>query len=115
MAAMPVLAILLVFSPLNAWLGLAVLGIYVVTLFLSVMTGLFAVSDLVLRRIRPRPAVWQALIAILVTVVAVGLLTYVPYLGVIVVLGIWLLGIGALSWGAWMALRNYGTDEIQQS
>ena len=115
LAAMPVLAILLMFSPLNAWFGLAVLGIYVVTLFLSVMTGLFAVSDLALRRLRPKPAVWQALVAILVTVVAVGLLTYVPYLGVIVVLGIWLLGIGALSWGTWMALRNYGTDEIQQS
>ena len=91
------------------------LGIYVVTLFLSVMTGLFTVSDLTLRRLRPKPAIWQSLAAIIVTVVAVGLLTYVPYLGVIVVLGIWLLGIGALSWGAWMALRNYGTDEIQQS
>ena len=115
LAAMPVLAILLVISPLNAWFGLAVLGIYVVTLFLSVMTGLFTVSDLTLRRLRPKPAIWQSLAAIIVTVVAVGLLTYVPYLGVIVVLGIWLLGIGALSWGAWMALRNYGTDEIQQS
>jgi len=45
LAAIPVLAILLVISPLNAWFGLAVLGIYVVTLFLSVMTGLFAVSE----------------------------------------------------------------------
>ena len=115
MVAMPVLAIILVFSPLSAWFGLAVLGIYVVTLFLSVMTGLFTVSDLVLRRLRPKPAIWQSLAAIIVTVGAVGLLTYVPYLGVIVVLGIWLLGIGALSWGAWIALRNYGTDEIKQS
>ena len=115
LAAMPVLAILLVFSPLDAWFGLAVLGIYVVTLFLSVLSGLFAVGDLALRRLRPKPAIWQSLAAIIVTVVAVGLLTYVPYLGVIVVLGIWLLGIGALSWRAWMALRNYRTDEIQQS
>ncbi|MDH3622120.1 MAG: polymer-forming cytoskeletal protein, partial [Gammaproteobacteria bacterium] len=98
LAAMPVLAILLVFSPLDAWFGLAVLGIYVVTLFLSVLSGLFAVGDLALRRLRPKPAIWQSLAAIIVTVVAVGLLTYVPYLGVIVVLGIWLLGIGALSW-----------------
>lgn len=85
------------------------------TLILSVLTGLFAFGDLALRRFRPNPAMWQALAAIFVTVVAVGLLTYVPFLGVIIVLGSWLLGIGALSSGAWMALHNYGTDEIQQS
>ena len=113
--AMPVLAIILVFSPLKAWFGLAVLGIYVVTLFISVMTGLFAVSNLALRRLRPSPVLWQSLAAIIVTVVAVGLLTYVPYLGVIVVVGIWLLGIGAVSWGAWIALRSPGNGQMQQS
>lgn len=115
LAAMPVMALILIFSPLDAWLGLAVLGIYVVTLFLSVLTGLFAVGDLVLRRIRPQPAVWQALGAIFVTVVVVGLLTNVPYLGFIVVLAIWLLGIGTLSWGAWMALHNSGSGGLQPS
>ena len=112
---MPVVAIILVFSPLSAWFGLAVLGIYVVTLFVSVMTGLFAVSDLALRRLRPSPAMWQSLAAIVVVVVAVGLLTKVPYLGALVVLAIWLLGFGAISWGAWLALRNSSSDQLQQS
>jgi hypothetical protein len=111
----PVLALLLIFTPLDAWFGLAVLGIYVIVLFLSVLTGLFAVSDLALRRIRPKPSVWQALAAIFVTVVALGLLSYVPVLGVVAVLAIWLLGVGSLSWGAWMAFRNNGIDKLEQS
>ncbi len=115
LAGMPVLALILVFSPLDAWFGLAVLGIYFATLFLSVLTGLFAVSDLALRRFRPKPAVWQALAAIFVTVVTVGLLAQVPYLGVIAVLTIWLLGVGTLCWGAWVALHNYELDKLQQS
>ena len=115
MVSMPVLAIILMFSPLKAIIGLALLGTYFVTLFFSVMAGLFAVSHLVLRRFRPQPAVWQALTAILVTVVAVGLLTNVPYLGNLVVMGIWLLGIGALSWGTWTALHDSGPDAPQNS
>lgn len=111
----PVLALLLIFTPLDAWFGLAVLGIYVIVLFLSVLTGLFAVSDLALRRFRPKPSVWQALAAIFVTVVALGLLSYVPVLGVVAVLAIWLLGVGSLSWGAWMAFRNNGIDKLEQS
>ena len=108
--AVPVLAFILIFSPLDAWFGLALLCIYIVALFLSVLTGLFAVSDLTLRRIRSNPAMWQALAAILVTVLLVGLLAQVPYLGFIAVLSIWLLGVGALSWGTWVGLHNYGDD-----
>ena len=111
----PVLALILMFSPLNAWVGLGVLGIYLVVLLLGVLTGLFAVSDLALRRFRPKPAIWQALVAILVTVIAVGLLSYIPYLGAVTVLVIWLLGIGALCRGGWAALRNYGRDRLQQT
>ena len=111
----PVLALILMFSPLNAWIGLGVLGIYLVVLLLGVLTGLFAISDLALRRFRPKPAIWQALAAIVVTVIAVRLLSYIPYLGVITILIIWLLGMGALCWGGWLALRNYGRDRLQQT
>lgn len=106
LVAAPVLALLLIFTPLDAWFGLTVLGIYLVLLLLGVLTGLFALSDLALRRFRSEPARWQALAAILFTVVAVGLLSYVPYLGVTAVLVIWVLGLGALSWGGWVALRT---------
>lgn len=105
MTGMPVLALILVFSPLKAWFGLAVLGAYIIVLFVSVLTGLFALSDLALRRIRPEPAVWQALAAIFSAVLLVGLLSYVPYMGVLSVLAIWLLGVGALSWNSWAAMR----------
>jgi len=111
----PVLALILIFTPLDAWIGLTVLGIWLVLLLIGVLTGLFALSDLALRRIRSKPTRWQALAAILVTVVAVGLLSYVPYLGVTAVLVIWVLGVGTLSWGGWVALRSYGHDELQQS
>lgn len=96
LVATPLLAVLLFVTKLGAWLGLGLLGVYLVVLLLGVLTGLFAVSDLGLRRFRPQPPAWQALAAIFVTVVAVGLLTYVPWVGFIVVLAIWLLGVGAL-------------------
>ncbi len=115
MAAAPVLALILLFTPLDAWFGLSVLGIYIVLLLLGVLTGLFALSDLVLRRFRPQPSRWQALTAIVLAVVAVGLLSYVPYLGPMAVLVIWLLGIGALCWGGWVALRGYKQEPLQQS
>ena len=111
----PVLALILMFSPLNAWVGLGVLGIYLVVLLLGVLTGLFAISDLALRRFRPKPAIWQALAAILVTIILVGLLSHIPYLGIITILIIWLLGMGTLCWGGWLALRNYGRDRRQQT
>jgi predicted acyltransferase (DUF342 family) len=105
LGATPFVAVLLLVTRVGVWLGLAVLGIYLVVLLLGVLTGLFAASDLALRKFRPKPAVWQSLAAILVTVVAVGLLTYVPYVGFIGVLAIWLLGVGALCWNSWVALQ----------
>ena len=106
MFGMPLLAVLLIFLPLNAWVGLALLALYLVVLLLSVMTGLFVVSDLALRRFSPQPPVWQALAAIFVTVVGVGLLSYVPFVGISAVFAIWLLGVGAFCWGTWMALHK---------
>lgn len=106
LGATPVMAVLLLVTRVGVWLGLAVLGIYLVVLLLGVLTGLFAASDLALRKFRPKPAVWQSLAAIFVTVVAVGLLTYVPYVGFIAVLAIWLLGVGALCWNSWVALQG---------
>lgn len=102
----PVLALILIFSPLKAWIGLTVICIWLALLVLGVLTGLFALSDFALRRFRSKPTRWQALAAILVTVVAVGLLSYVPYLGAIAVMVIWLLGVGALSWERWVGLRQ---------
>ncbi len=104
-------AVLLLFTGIGVWLGLAVLFIFLVVLLLSVLTGLFATSDIALRRFRPQPAVWQSLAAILVTVVAVGLLAKVPWLGTISVMAIWLIGLGALCWNAWATLRSFGHHE----
>lgn len=101
----PLIAILLLVTRIGVWLGLAVLGLYLVVLLLGVLTGLFAAGDLVLRKFRPKPAMWQSLAAIFVTVVAVGLFTYVPYVGFIGVLTIWMLGVGALCWNSWVAMQ----------
>ena len=109
---MPLLAIVLFATAIGVWLGLAVLGIYLVVLLVGVLIGLYALSDLTLRRFRPNPAMWQALAAIFVAVVAVGLLTFVPLLGFVAVLAIWLLGVGALCWTLWGALRNHGQTPI---
>ena len=105
LGATPLIALLLLVTRIGVWLGLAVLGTYLVVLLLGVLTGLFAASDLALRKFRPKPAVWQSLAAIFFTVVAVGLLTYVPYVGFIGVLTVWMLGVGALCWNTWVAMQ----------
>ena len=112
---MPILAVLLFFSGVGIWLGFAVLFIFLVVLLLGVLTGLFAASDLVLRRFHQQPALWQSLAAIFVTVVAVGLLAKVPWLGFIIVVAIWLIGTGALWWNSWATLRSFGHHELQPS
>lgn len=112
MGGVPVCGLILLFSPLDAWVGLSVIGGFVILLLFGVLTGLFALSDLVLRRFRSNPARWQALVAIPVAVVAVGLLSYVPYLGTVAVMIIWILGLGALCWGGWMALRGQGQEQL---
>ncbi|MGI9271730.1 MAG: hypothetical protein ACR2QT_08150, partial [Woeseiaceae bacterium] len=106
LVSIPVLALILIFSPLKAWIGLTVICIWLALLVLGVLTGLFALSHFALRRFQSNPTRWQALVAILVIVVAIGLLSYVPYLGAIAVMIIWLLGLGTLSWGGWVALRR---------
>lgn len=111
----PLLAVLLFFTGVGLWLGFAVLFIYLLILLLGVLTGLFATSDMVLRRFRQQPAVWQSLAAIFVTVVAVGLLAKIPWLGFILVLAIWLIGVGALCWYSWVTLRNFGHNKPQPS
>ena len=111
--AMPILAVLLFFSGIAVWLGFAVLLTWVVLLLLGVLTGLFAASDLVLRRFREQPALWQSLAAIFVTVVVVALLTRIPWAGFILVVAILMLGVGALCWNSWSTLRNREHREIQ--
>ncbi|MEM8684354.1 MAG: hypothetical protein AAGF72_13035 [Pseudomonadota bacterium] len=111
----PLLAVLLFFSGVGVWLGFAVLFVYFVVLLLGVLTGLFAASDMLLRRFRAEPAVWQSLAAIFVTVVAVGLLAKLPWLGFILVMAILLIGVGALCWNSWVTLRSFGHHETQQA
>jgi len=111
----PVLALLLFVTGIGTWLGFALLGAYLVVLLLGMLTGLFSLSDLALRRFQSSPAAWQALIAIVAAVVAVGLLTYVPVLGSLVVVAIWLLGVGALCRGSWLLLQKYRNDSLQAS
>lgn len=96
LVATPVLALLLLLTRLGAWIAMAVLGGYLVALLIGILTGLFAVSDLTLRRFQPQPQAWQALSAIFVTVAAVGLLSQVPWVGSVTVFAICLLGVGAL-------------------
>jgi cytoskeletal protein CcmA (bactofilin family) len=112
---MPILAVLLFSSGVGVWLGFAVLFIYLLVLLLGVLTGLFAASNLVLRRLIQQPAMWQSLAAIFVTVVAVGLLAKIPWLGIILVVAILLIGVGALCWTSWAALRRLGDRELQTS
>lgn len=113
MVATPIVAIILTFTTLGRWIGLAMLGSYAVILLLGVLTGLFAVGQLALRRVYPVPNRVQVLAASVVAVVVVGLLSFVPWVGAIAVIGIWLLGVGALCWNTWVALQNAGPGAPQ--
>lgn len=105
--ATPTLAIALFFTGIGVWLGFAVLFVYFAVLLLGVLTGLFVASDVVLRAARERPALWQSLAAIFVTVVVVGLLAKIPWVGSALVVAILLSGVGALCWNSWATLRNF--------
>lgn len=113
--ATPLLVILLFVTGIAVWLGLFVLVLYLVVLLLGVLTGLYTASNLALRKLRPDPAVWHSLAAIFVTVVTVGFLAKVPWLGFLIVIVIWLLGVGALCWTAWTTLRDFGHKKPQPS
>jgi hypothetical protein len=113
--SMPFLALLLLFSGVGVWLGLAVLFIYFVVLLLGYLTGLFAASDFMLRKVYQQPALWQTLAAIFVTVVAVGLLAKIPLLGTALVFAILLIGVGALSGNSWATVRNIEYTEPQST
>lgn len=111
----PVVIVLLLVTGVGIWLGLAVLFLFLVFLLLGVLTGLFAASDITLRRFRPQPAMWQSLAAIFVTVVVVSLLAKVPWLGIICIMAIWFIGLGALCWNSWVTLKWFRHHELQHS
>ena len=115
MVVAPVVAIILMVTGVGVWLGLALLGIYLVALLLGVLTGLFSLSDIVLRRFQPTPTVWQALAAIIGTIVAVGLLTYVPVVGTLMALAIGLFGFGALCHGCWVLVQRYRNKPLSST
>jgi len=113
--ATPILGIVLLVTGVGVILGLGIIGLYLVILLLGVLTGLYAASNLALRKLRPDPAMWHSLAAIFVTVVTIGFLAQVPWLGFIIVVAIWLLGIGALCWNSWTTLRNFGNEDPRPS
>ncbi len=102
----PVLAIFLMFTGIGLWLGLALLLIYVVMLLVGMFTGLFMVSDLVLSSVKTQAALWKSLLAIAFTVIVVGLLTNIPWVGSLSIVAIGLFGIGALCSNAWASQRS---------
>ncbi len=112
---MPLAAVLLFYSGIGVWLGFAVLFVYFVILLIGGLTGLFAVSDMVLRRFSRHPALWQSLLAIFLAVVMVNLLTKIPWLGVALVFAILLTGVGALCWNAWAALRGFNLRPLRHA
>ncbi len=106
LATMPVAAVLLFVTGVGLWLGFVVLGIYAVVLLLGMLSGLYSIGDLAVRRLVSEPVAWQMLVAVSVGVAILGLLTYIPWLGVASVFVVWLLGVGALGWNSWLGLRR---------
>lgn len=106
--AIPPIAILLFFTGVGVLLGFTLLFMYFVLLILGMLTGLFAVSDLLLRKFYQQPLLWHSLGAIAVTVIAVSLLAKIPWIGVVLLAAILLTGIGALCWNFWAVLNGIG-------
>jgi len=115
LVSLPLLALILLISGIGASLGLVLLGTYLAMLFAGLLIGLFSVSDLALRRIVRGPAMWQALAAIVATVIVLRLLSYIPYVGGLAFFAIWLLGVGSISWLSWRALKGPGEASMQET
>ncbi|MEO0617222.1 MAG: polymer-forming cytoskeletal protein [Pseudomonadota bacterium] len=102
----PALVFLLFSTGIASWLALAVLFSFLTVVLLGILTGLFAVSDIVLRKVRKHPPTWQALIAIVLAVVLIQLLMKLPKIGIGFGVVVMLVGVGALCGNAVAALRS---------
>ena len=111
----PMPAVLLFYTHLSIGLGFTVLLIYFALLLLGMLTGLFAVSDITLRKFREQPVLWQSLAAIFVTVVLVRLLLQIPWFGFAFFVAIVMLGVGALCGNSWATFRKTRRNELRPS
>ena len=111
----PTLAIGLFYSGVGVQLGFAVVLIFFAVLLLGVLTGLFAISDVLLRRFQESPDLRQSIVAIFATVVVVGLLAKIPWAGFALIVLILLTGMGALCWTSWSTLRGLGNQRPSQT
>lgn len=101
-AAGPLLAVLLFVTGLGALLGVAVLLVYVLTLLGGVHGALATLANAGLDRVgHGRLAGWRGALAILAAVVIAALVSWIPWLGSLVLLLGFFAGVGAVGLGAW--------------
>ncbi|MBA1147637.1 hypothetical protein H0Z60_11295 [Ectothiorhodospiraceae bacterium WFHF3C12] len=102
LAAGPLLGILLVASGLGALLGLAWLLVYLLLLIAGVHAGVSTLADGCLEMLGRRPlAGWRGAVAVIAAVLVVALVSWIPWLGpLLLFLGL-LAGVGASGLGLW--------------
>ncbi len=109
LVAVPFLAVILFITIIGIPLGLAVLLGYGLLLMLGYLTAALAIGDLALERVRPADAAttgWRVLFLV-AALVMLALLRLVPWLGDLVVLVLFLAGLGAFSL---RLLRSYRSN-----
>jgi hypothetical protein len=95
--ATPVAVIIAMVSMLGAILGLVVLAAYFISLLLAVLTATIYLGDAVLRLLGRGPVTGfgRRLAALILGVIALMILSGVPFVGFFVVLGVFVFGLGA--------------------
>lgn len=95
--ATPVAVIIAMASMLGAILGLVVLAAYFISLLLAVLTATIYLGDAVLRLVGRGPVTGfgRRLAALILGIIALMILSGVPFIGFFVILGVFVFGLGA--------------------
>jgi hypothetical protein len=112
LAATPLVVVLLCVSFVGVWLALLMLALYLMSLLLGFLTGIVNVGEWGLRFIdRAQTATkgWRVL-SIIAALLALWLVRFVPILGGLVVLAVFIFGLGALALYLWRRYVHASTS-----
>lgn len=104
---LPIASIILLFSTLGSFIGLALLCMYVIVLLAGVIAVGPIVGHLLLKNFSKFSGEKHAILSIILGVLATVALFYVPFLGFILILFIAILAIGSVAVLTYRTLRNF--------
>lgn len=104
----PFVSLLLLVTVIGHQLALVLLAAYLVCLLLGFLTGILYVADRGLRLSIKGESIakWQRISSIVIAVIALGVLTWIPVLNVLIIFLLLFFGLGAFNLNTWRVYKN---------